>query len=235
MINNLSIKVAPSLLACDFSNVREEIKKVEDLEVDFLHLDIMDGHFVPNISFGPPVIEKIRKVTKLKLEAHLMIELPGMYIEEFINAGVNMITVHAECYSSKVFDVKKIKEEPRWTEDIIVEKLLNDLKRIKVLGAESIVCLNPKTPVCIKGILNETDKLLVMSVNPGFGGQSFMPEILPKIKELRSMYDRDIIVDGGINDATGKLCKDAGANVLVAGTYIFGAKDIKKAVELLRK
>ena len=208
------IKIAPSLLAADFSNLSSEIAKVEKARCDMLHIDVMDGHFVPNITVGPVVVKAIRKCTKLILDVHLMIEHPEKYIDDFAEAGANHITFHAEACHGNLHEV------------------------IKKVHSHAITCgvsLKPATSLSqIKDYLNDVDRVLLMTVNPGFGGQSFMPEVLQKISELRGIYDKDIQVDGGINQETAKQAVLAGANVLVAGTAIFGTSDIKKAIEALR-
>lgn len=211
----MKIKIAPSILSADFSCLDKEIKKVEDAGADMLHIDIMDGHFVPNITIGPVVVKHIRRVTKLPLDVHLMIENPQDFIDSFVSAGSNMITVHIETISKE-----KIK--------ILKEKL-------KPLGVKLGISLNPDTPLAkIKGVLGLVDLVLVMSVNPGFSGQSFIKESVRKIKELRSIFSGDIAVDGGINFESAKLTIKAGANILASGSYIFGAKDVKSAVERIR-
>jgi ribulose-phosphate 3-epimerase len=212
----LKIKVAPSLLSADFSRLAEEIKRVERAGADILHVDIMDGHFVPNITIGPIVVKHIRKVTKLPLDVHLMIKDPKKYLAFFIEAGSDMITVHIETTPLKVIKT--------------ISKTLRQ-KKLK-FG----VSLNPLTSLNkIKPALKFADFVLVMSVNPGFGGQSFIMSAVEKIKALRKIFKKDIAVDGGINAQTGKLVKDAGANILAAGSYIFNAKNTKKAIESLRK
>jgi ribulose-phosphate 3-epimerase len=211
----MKIKIAPSLLSADFGSLAYEIKKVEKAGCDMLHVDIMDGHFVPNITIGPLVVKYMRKATKLPLDVHLMIENPSKYIGPFVSAGSDMITVHIETVS-----IKEIRR---------ISKYLKT-KRIK-FG----VSLNPATSVNkIKPVLGVVDFVLVMSVNPGFGGQAFIPAALVKIKQLRAIFKKDISVDGGINAETGKLVKEAGANVLAAGSYIFGAKNTRKAIDSLR-
>lgn len=212
----MKIKVAPSLLSADFSKLAEDIKRVERAGADMLHVDIMDGHFVPNITIGPVVVKYMRKVTKLPLDVHLMIKNPKKYLNSFIEAGSDMITVHIE-----VVSLKEVKE---------ISKILGQKKR------RFGISLNPKTSLNkIKPALKFVDFVLVMSVNPGFGGQSFIPSAIEKIRALREIFKKDIAVDGGINAQTGKLVKDAGANILAAGSYIFGAKNTKKAIESLRK
>lgn len=211
----MRIKIAPSILSADFSCLDREIGRVEKAGADMLHIDVMDGHFVPNITIGPVVVKYIRKVTKMPLDVHLMIENPQEYINEFVKAGSDMITVHIETISTSKLRAVSL-----------------ELKEKKVkLG----VSLNPATPLSkIKPVLGFVDFVLVMSVNPGFSGQAFIPEALPKIKELRSIFDGDISVDGGINDkVAGKVIK-AGANILAAGSYIFGAMDVKLAIERIR-
>jgi len=211
----MKIKIAPSILSADFSCLDKEIKKVEVAGADMLHIDIMDGHFVPNITVGPVVVKYIRKVTKLPLDVHLMIEKPLDFIDSFISAGSNIITVHIETISKD--NIKLLKE------------------KLKSRGVKLGVSLNPNTALeKIKGVLDLVDLVLVMSVNPGFSGQSFIKESVPKIKELRSIFSGDIAVDGGINLESAKLTINAGANILASGSYIFGAKDVKSAVERMR-
>ena len=211
---NRPIKIAPSLLAADFTRLALEIEKVEKAGCDLLHIDVMDGHFVPNITVGPFIVKAIRRITKLPLDAHLMIEKPEKYIESFVEAGADHITIHAEaCYG-------------------------NLAECIEIIHSHAITCgvsLKPATPLArIEDHLKDLDLVLLMTVNPGFGGQAFMPEVLAKVRDLRSRLDRDIEVDGGINKETAKEAVKAGANVLVAGTAIFGKEDAKKAIQDLR-
>jgi len=209
------IKVAASLLSADFSRLEEEIKRVEKAGVDMLHLDVMDGHFVPNITFGCGLIKDIRKTTKLPFDVHLMIDNPLKYIDDFIKAGSDMLTLHIETVSSS--QVKKLKE-----------KLLR--KKIK-LG----ISLNPPTTLkLIEPVLDTVDLVLVMTVNPGFGGQRFIKGVVPKIKKLREIYKGIISVDGGINDKNAPLLVKAGVDILASGSYLFGAVDIKSAVKKLK-
>jgi ribulose-phosphate 3-epimerase len=212
----MKIKVAPSILSADFSKLALEVKKVEAAGADLLHVDIMDGHFVPNITIGPVVVKYIRKTTSLPLDVHLMIENPAKYIGAFIEAGSDMITVHIETLNLKE-----------------LAAIAGELKKKKVkLG----ISLNPATPLAkIRKALPLVDFVLVMSVNPGFGGQAFIPSALGKIRQLRAIFKKDIAVDGGINNITGRLVRQAGANILAAGSYIFGAKNTKKAINSLRK
>ena len=211
----MRIKVAPSILSADFSCLQKEIKKVELAGADMLHIDIMDGHFVPNITIGPVVVKYIKRHTKLPLDVHLMIENPLGLIDAFISAGSDMITVHIETITKAKIRVLR--------------------NKLKVKGIKLGVSLNPNTPlVKIKGVLNLVDFVLVMSVYPGFSGQLFIPKVLPKIKVLRSIFNGDIAVDGGINFESAKLIVDAGANILAAGSYIFGAKNVRRAIERIR-
>jgi ribulose-phosphate 3-epimerase len=211
----VKIKIAPSILSADFSKLAAELKKVKLAGADLIHVDVMDGHFVPNITIGPVVVKFMRSSTSLALDVHLMISNPAKYVSAFVDAGSDMITVHIETVTLK--ELRLIAKE---------------LKRSKVkLG----ISLNPGTPLArIKPALGLVDFVLVMSVNPGFGGQAFIPGAINKIKQLRAIFTQDIAVDGGINQRTAKLVKSAGANILVAGSYIFGAKNIKQAINTLR-
>ncbi len=207
------IKVAPSVLAADFSILKEELVSLEKAGADYIHLDSMDGNFVPNISFGAPVITELRTCSKLIFDVHLMVEMQERYIEDFVNAGADIMTVHVE--STKHLD--------------------KTIELIRPYGIKAGVTLNPATPVeSLKYVINKVDMVLVMSVNPGFGGQSFIEYSLDKIKEIKNMRpDVDIEVDGGITDITAKRVIEAGANVLVAGSYVFNG-DYKEKIDSLR-
>lgn len=205
--------VAPSLLSCDFSRLREEIEEVEKAGCDWLHVDVMDGHFVPNLTIGPVVVHWIRKCTSLPLDVHLMIDEPKRYLESFREAGSDRITVHVEA----------------------CQNVPETLTQIRKLGAAAGISLRPKTSIdSIFPYLNQLDMVLVMTVEPGFGGQRFMPDMLVKVKTLRSRFKGKISVDGGIDFETAPQAVAAGADVLVAGTSIFGQKDRAQAIRNLR-
>lgn len=211
----MKIKIAPSILSADFSCLAAELKKVQRAGAELIHIDVMDGHFVPNITIGPVVVKYIRRSTSLPLDVHLMIENPAKYIGAFVNAGSDMITVHIETVNLK--------------------ELAAIARGLSKSGVKLGISLNPATPLSrIKKALPLVDFVLVMSVNPGFGGQAFIPGALKKIKELRAIFKKDIAVDGGINNINAKLVRNAGANVLAAGSYIFGAKNTKQAINSLR-
>ena len=214
------IKVSPSILSADFSQLGKEIKRLEEGGADLIHIDVMDGHFVPNLTIGPPVIKALKKKCSIKFDVHLMISPVHKYIEAYSDAGADIITIHPEATDNLQASISKIKE----------------LK--KKVG----ISLNPKTKVdVIRDYLNQIDLILIMSVNPGFGGQKFMPEVLDKIKELKKIQkeqniDFDIEIDGGINFENSKIAIKAGANILVSGTTIFKSNngDIKKNIDLLK-
>ena len=214
------IQISPSILSADFSQLGNEIKRLEEAGADLIHVDVMDGHFVPNLTIGPPVIKSLKKNCSLKFDVHLMISPVHKYIEAYSNAGADIITIH-----------------PETTEDLSAS-----INKIKGLGKKVGVSLNPETKVnVIKNYLSQIDLVLVMSVNPGFGGQKFMPEVLNKIKELKNIQikqniDFDIEIDGGINFENSKIVIEAGANILVSGTTIFKSNngDIKKNIDLLK-
>jgi len=214
-----SIKIAPSILSADFSKLGDEVRRAEEAGADIIHLDIMDGHFVPNLTFGPIIVKAIRSYTKLPFYVHLMVEKPEDYIERVVEAGGDLVIVHVEACTH----------------------LQRVLSMIRDLGARSGVALNPATPLTtIEYVLDDLDLILIMSVNPGFGGQDFIPSVLPKIKRARRRVMKrgleiEIAVDGGVNVETAPKIVEAGADVLVAGTAVFGKPDLKKAIQELRE
>lgn len=212
-------KIAPSILSADFSKLGEEIKEVEQAGADYIHVDVMDGHFVPNITIGPLIVDAIRPVTNLPLDVHLMIENPDQYIDQFAGSGADIITVHYEACTHLHRTIMHIKEK----------------------GVKAGLVINPATPVeLIRPILPELDLLLFMTVNPGFGGQSFIPSVLDQIKQADQwrkdmQLDLEFEVDGGINTDTAAWCKEAGIDVFVAGSFIFNKTDRHEAISQLRQ
>jgi ribulose-phosphate 3-epimerase len=214
------IQISPSILSADFSQLGNEIKRLEEGGADMIHVDVMDGHFVPNLTMGPPIIKALKQYTRLPFDVHLMISPVHKYIEDYANAGADIITIHPEATGN----------------------LKESIQHIKNLNKKVGVSLNPETKIdLITDLLNEIDLVLIMSVNPGFGGQKFMPKVLDKIKDLKKIKDQenlrfDIEIDGGINFDNSKLAIEAGANILVSGTTVFKNNNgnIKKNIDLLK-
>ena len=230
-----SIKVGASILCADFTHLQDEIKVCEDAGIDRIHVDVMDGHFVPNITIGQVIVKAMRPSTNLPISAHLMIENPWTYLDSFLDAGADHIYVHAECYGERKRSCKNYGEFPKEISSFDEDKLEKDINIIHEKGKKAYVVLNPGTS---ENILDQTikmiDGVLVMSVNPGFANQKFMPEVLPKIKQLRERFDGDIEIDGGINAETAPGVVEAGANILSTASYFFGSKNKKIAVNILR-
>lgn len=212
------IKVAPSILSANFALMGDAVKMLNESCADYVHCDVMDGHFVPNLTFGQKMVADLKKISRLPMDVHLMIENPEMYVEEFAKAGADIITVHAEA-------------------TVHLQRLLC---RIKELGAKAGVSINPATPEsAVKYVMNDVDLILVMSVNPGFGGQKFIPASMDKIRKIREMVDAsgrniEIEVDGGISGKNARDIEMAGATIAVAGSAVFSAADPKKAIEIIR-
>lgn len=216
----MTVLVAPSILSADFANLAAEIKRAEDGRADWLHVDVMDGHFVPNLTIGAPVVKSLRKNTHLPLDVHLMITDPDKYLEDFAEAGADHIYVHVEACTH----------------------LQRTLAQIRKLGKKAGVAINPATPeTTLEYVLDDIDLVLVMTVNPGFGGQAFIPAVVPKITAIRKMLDGAgntqalINVDGGINAEKTKIVTAAGASIVVAGNYIYGSKDVAAAIKGLHE
>ena len=229
------IQVSASILCADFCKLGDEIKKVEDAGVDIIHVDVMDGHFVPNITIGPIIVETIRPLTKLPLEAHLMIENPWMYIDKFIDAGADVISLQVECYGERKQACREFGQWPKEVESIDIPRIKEDISRIHARVKKVFMVINPGTPLCLGPLVEDIDGVLIMSVNPGFANQKFMPIVMPKIQQLRDVFDGDIAVDGGINNFTAPEAVKAGANILATASYFFGSNNPKEVVKDLKK
>lgn len=226
---NKPIEISASILAADFGNLARDIKRCEAAGVARFHVDCMDGHFVPNLTIGPVIVEAVRKITKLPLEAHLMIEHPGDYIESYAKAGADIIQIQAECYGQRCSSCRQWNQWPKEIEYVDVVALRADLKRIRELGKRAFVVFNPGTSLC-EEILGDCDGVLIMSVNPGYAGQHFMPEVLPKLVRLKEIFKGDIAIDGGINAQTASLAVGAGARILITASYLFGADNFSDVI-----
>jgi len=213
------LKIAPSILAANFGRLAEEVERVEAGGADLIHIDAMDGHFVPNLGIGPMIVKSLREVTKLPFNVHLMVEEPERFVQLYIDAGADIVTVHVETFRS----------------------LYNTIRSIREFGKKAGIALNPPTPLCsIEYLLDDVDLILVMSVDPGFGGQTFIPNVLPKITMARRMISErgleiDLAVDGGVDERTAPSVVKAGANVLVMGSAIFHKRDVESAIKNMRK
>ena len=213
-------KISPSILSADFVNLERDIRALKDNGADWVHVDVMDGHFVPNITIGIPVVQAIRKITDLPLDVHLMIDRPIRYVEDFIKAGADWLTIHIEA------------DQP--------QNNLEALDKIRALGCKAAISLKPKTPAeAAIPYLEKCDMILVMTVEPGFGGQKFMADMMPKVQEIRRYIDAmnpgcELEVDGGVDPNTAPLCIHSGANVLVAGSAVYKAEDIPARIAALR-
>ena len=214
------IKVSPSILSADFANMGRDLAMLKEAGAEYIHVDIMDGHFVPNLSMGVPMVSACRKVSDLVLDVHLMIETPIRYVERFCEAGADILTVHVEADTE--------------------ENTKEALRKIRAAGVKPAICVKPKTPAeAVLPYLDMVDLILVMTVEPGFGGQSFMADMMPKLKKIRQYIDEknpgcELEVDGGVNEVTGKTCVENGANVLVAGSAFFKAPDKAAFVKALK-
>lgn len=228
------IQVSASILCADFTKLGDEIKKCEDAGVDMIHVDVMDGHFVPNISIGHVIMEAIRPITKLPIETHLMIEHPGDYINDFADRGADIISIQAECYGRRREECREYGQYPKEIDSINVETARKDILRIKEKGKKAFMVVNPGTPLCFEELLSDLDGVLVMSVNPGFSKQKFIPSVLPKIEQLRQLFSGDISIDGGVNELTAPEAVKAGVNILATASYFFGSQNPKNTVRYLK-
>ena len=222
--------ISPSILSADFANLERDVKRIEDSGADWVHVDVMDGHFVPNITIGVPVVKSLKKITNLPLDVHLMIENPDKYIEPFAKAGADILTFHYEslCYEPSYYGHSELDSE---------SSILQIINKIHSFGIKAGISIKPKTQAqVLLPFLDKVDMVLVMTVEPGFGGQEFMEDCAEKIKFIKENSKDDLIiqVDGGINDKTAQICESYGANSLVAGSYIYKSSNISEAIKSLK-
>ena len=234
-MGNNNIKVSASILSANFLNLGEDIRKIESAGADSLHLDVMDNHLAPSLSFGPPIIKPVRSITTLALDAHLMIDAPWMYFDAYINCGVEEICFHIEAYDKNPVNHSDITSKSRVATNIDYAKLENDIYYLKTNDIKPGITINPNTNYdVLLPILNQVDSVLVMSVHPGFSGQSFIVSSRQKVSDIRNHFSGDIKVDGGVNNTNAKLLTGAGATTLISASYLFGAPDYKVAIDSLR-
>ena len=233
----MAIEVSASILSADFGKIAQALEVCARSGVGRIHVDVMDGHFVPNITIGPVVAEAVCRHTRLPVAAHLMIEHPWDYVDAFMDAGVDIVGVHAECYGERRAACRDYGQYPKEVDTVDAAKLAADLRKIRTRGKQACVAVNPGTPVeCLQDVLGALDAVLVMSVQPGFSGQKFIPGALPKIAWLRRRgFKGDIAVDGGVNAATAPGIVAAGANVLVTASYFFCSPDPARVVADLQR
>lgn len=230
------IEVSASVLAADFGKLAEALCLCEKCGVDRVHVDVMDGHFVPNITIGPVITAAVRRYTALPVAVHLMIENPWDYIEAFVQSGADIIAVHAECYGARRRACCLYGQYPKEIDVLDTERALRDIRRIENYGKQACMVINPGTPIMVlDDVLSELRSVLVMSVNPGFSGQKFISTTSARIEYLRARFKGDIAVDGGINDVTAVDVVNSGANVLITASYFFGSSDPVAAVGRLKK
>jgi len=233
MKNNIQVSV--SILCADFANLADEVKKIEKSGADMIHVDVMDGHFVPPVTIGALIVKAVRPLTRLPIDAHLMVEYPGTQIADFIGAGTDSISIHAECYGELKPGCRKFGEFPKEITALDSLKAKQDIARIKEAGRKAFMVINPGTEAFVlEPVLPELDGVLVMSVNPGFSHQKFMPAALAKVQYLRERFQGEIAIDGGINDITGAEAVKAGATILATASYFFNSDNSSASVRILK-
>lgn len=235
-MGNHSTKVSASILSANFLNLGDDIAKVESAGVDSLHLDVMDNHMAPSLSFGPPVIKPIRSITSLPLDAHLMIDAPWMFFDAYIQCDVNEICFHIEAYDKNKVHHDSILDKSRTVVDVDYERLNSDINYLKSKGIKPGITINPNTDInVLTPILSSVDSVLVMSVHPGFSGQSFIENAIDRVAAIRSKFSGDIKVDGGVNNTNAQRLTAAGATVLISASYLFASSDYQQAIDSLKK
>ncbi len=235
-MRNDNIKISASILSANFLELGKEVQKIEAAGIDSLHLDVMDNHLAPSLSFGPPVIKPLPSITSLPLDAHLMIDAPWLFFDAYIQCGVHEICFHIEAYDKRPVDHSKITSVSRIANDIDYAKLEQDIYYLKTHNILPGITINPNTdPNVLRPILNQVDSVLVMSVHPGFSGQSFIETTPDRVKIIRESFSGDIKIDGGVNNTNATLLIDAGANILISASYLFGSTNYREAIDSLKK